>query len=568
MTYLFLFTIGPVQSFIAQARKTQDLYAGSRILSDLIYHAMWWATNEWKNHNNVSIIYPYFTSKEKGSYPNRFVTQYSGDDVREFGEALKCEVYRFFHEGIVYKSIGKEAYKVCEHQIIDFLEIYWVAVSSSDNYQESMTRVEKELAAIKNYRAFKQLPLPESGRKCALNGFYNALFYCKTAKDGDDVGRKKHLDAKCKIFESNDNLSKLQAGEGLCGISFVKRKYSNAPSFDSTADIALMHTINTLQRNEEGKKALEDFAKHFDKNLSNMNGQLFFRENLNYDYLTSQGENNKDIHVALRSLDKIEQLAGRESLKLHRYYAMLVFDADNMGKKISSCQSIDAHKKLSEKLVAYAACAKRIIDNKYGKSIYAGGDDFLGMLTLRTIFCALKDLRQKFADDFEEELTFSAGVCIAHYKTPLGEVLNYARSMEKKAKKHRDEKDCLGIAVLKHSGEIHETILPWKIEDKWITEILSGITKELDSNFSPKFIKQLNKEVAIWETKAADKKFPDISKHEIRRLVERQKKGTAGDADALSSEIQTIYDYTSAISNSTEYFINALNVCDFINRKF
>ena len=27
--YLFLFTIGPVQSFIAQARKTRDLYAGS-----------------------------------------------------------------------------------------------------------------------------------------------------------------------------------------------------------------------------------------------------------------------------------------------------------------------------------------------------------------------------------------------------------------------------------------------------------------------------------------------------------------------------------------------------------
>ncbi|NTW88345.1 MAG: hypothetical protein HGB26_04300 [Desulfobulbaceae bacterium] len=30
--YLFLFTIGPVQSFIAQARKTRDLYAGSAIL--------------------------------------------------------------------------------------------------------------------------------------------------------------------------------------------------------------------------------------------------------------------------------------------------------------------------------------------------------------------------------------------------------------------------------------------------------------------------------------------------------------------------------------------------------
>ncbi|MDX1909419.1 MAG: type III-B CRISPR-associated protein Cas10/Cmr2 [Bacteroidia bacterium] len=29
MTHLFLFTIGPVQGFIAQARKTRDLAAGN-----------------------------------------------------------------------------------------------------------------------------------------------------------------------------------------------------------------------------------------------------------------------------------------------------------------------------------------------------------------------------------------------------------------------------------------------------------------------------------------------------------------------------------------------------------
>ena len=33
--HLFLFTIGPVQRFIALARKTQDLYAGSYLLSHL-----------------------------------------------------------------------------------------------------------------------------------------------------------------------------------------------------------------------------------------------------------------------------------------------------------------------------------------------------------------------------------------------------------------------------------------------------------------------------------------------------------------------------------------------------
>lgn len=33
--YLFLFTIGPVQEFIAAARRTRDLWAGSQLLSEL-----------------------------------------------------------------------------------------------------------------------------------------------------------------------------------------------------------------------------------------------------------------------------------------------------------------------------------------------------------------------------------------------------------------------------------------------------------------------------------------------------------------------------------------------------
>jgi CRISPR-associated protein Cmr2 len=40
MRNLLLFTIGPVQSFISQARKTQDLYAGSKLLSVLIGEAI------------------------------------------------------------------------------------------------------------------------------------------------------------------------------------------------------------------------------------------------------------------------------------------------------------------------------------------------------------------------------------------------------------------------------------------------------------------------------------------------------------------------------------------------
>ena len=51
--YLFLFNIGPVQSFISQARKTQDLYAGSRILGELIF-----AASEVAEKNDAEFIFP------------------------------------------------------------------------------------------------------------------------------------------------------------------------------------------------------------------------------------------------------------------------------------------------------------------------------------------------------------------------------------------------------------------------------------------------------------------------------------------------------------------------------
>ena len=64
--HLLLFTISPVQSFIAQARKTGDLYAGSLILSDLINFAI----NKANELNpSFELIFP---NKDLASKPNRF----------------------------------------------------------------------------------------------------------------------------------------------------------------------------------------------------------------------------------------------------------------------------------------------------------------------------------------------------------------------------------------------------------------------------------------------------------------------------------------------------------------
>ena len=108
----------------------------------------------------------------------------------------------------------------------------------------------------------------------------------------------------------------------------------------------------------------------------------------------------------------------------------------------------------------------------WGRVVYAGGEDFLGFVTLDDVLKSLDKLRIEFDEKvnqalhreaFVEEnnnLSFSAGMVIAHYKTPLSEALKWVHQMETAAKEVVG-KNSLGIALLKHSGEIEKCVYKW-----------------------------------------------------------------------------------------------------------
>ena len=170
--HLFLFTIGPVQSFIAQARKTQDLYAGSRILSDLIHFAI-------QKVGKEKVIYPAETVPSK---PNRFIAKVPISDenaMLQYAETLTKNVKDEFMR-IAQQYLGCYSnWQACEQQLNDFLEVHWAAVSyNGDKYGEKYTNLEQQLGAAKYFRPFKQVK--EWGRKCSVTGTQNALFYRKS----------------------------------------------------------------------------------------------------------------------------------------------------------------------------------------------------------------------------------------------------------------------------------------------------------------------------------------------------------------------------------------------------
>jgi len=479
--HLLLFTIGPVQSFIAQARKTQDLYAGSQILSELIKTAIDTIGRDY-------VVFPYAkyqTDKEWNaieSVPNRLVAILESETkVQTLGDAAKTAVESKWIE------IAKDALHywndAIKSQIKQHLEIYWVAQELTDNYRQDYDRLERLMGAIKNTRTFKQYHydgIGEQGRKCSLDGERNALFYRKTER-----GIKPSFTSKDAIeIQQNSNLDQ---GEALSAVSYVKRKYSSK-SFPSTAEIALLDVLTKMNSNASDKICIDMIKR--------VNDQLFFEENVRSKKVIAKILKDADKESEF-SVDAIEQChktfwkhAKKESFSQLKYYAILTFDGDSMGKWLSGDMEllpekdnlgkiIDAQQfqsDFSEKLSEFTQSVKKIIDaNKYGKTVYAGGDDYLGFVNLNYLFLALTALRREYADivseplrkkyDSLKPLSFSAGVCIAHYKEPLSIVLQTARNMQDKAKETFEQKgkDAFAITVIKGSGEIVETI--WKNDE-------------------------------------------------------------------------------------------------------
>lgn len=145
-----------------------------------------------------------------------------------------------------------------------------------------------------------------------------------------------------------------------------------------------------------------------------------------------------------------------------------MFDGDSMGEWLTKARNPQEHNKFSEPLIKFASEAKKYIDDGKGKTVYAGGDDFLGFINLECLLDVMIWLRNNFASmvanhipfkNGTKRFTFSAGVCIAHYKEPLVFVLNKTRAMENKAKDWHKDKNSFAISVIKGLKWRAETFL-------------------------------------------------------------------------------------------------------------
>ena len=603
--YLFLFTVGPVQSFIAQARKTQDLYAGSQILSQLVIAGIK-KVPKWKDN----LIFPYFEDDGDGdvkSLPNRFIAIVEKEEksLKTIGKEIEQAVRGEF-ESIAKKALSREAKYRNEsfdelyfNQIRRHLDIHWVFNKLGSDYKKSYKDTEALLGSIKNIRPFEQFgdndQLGEAGRKCSLDGENNALFF---GRKQPTLGIKKQRNEAINLegFLSDEK-------EGLSAVSFVKRYGVRASKFQSTAQITVQHDEDNLQ--DDKKEILNCYRNLFDKKkvpevcAKLLNANLVSRINLksfdnndnwntHFDYqplfeenLTKKTFPDEDQLVLARILQR--KLSS--SFKT-RYYALILFDGDKMGEKLGKASKYEQHRDFSKALSVFAEEARKILADK-GQTIYTGGDDFLGFVNLHNLFEVMSELRKQFKTfvsdkakeilGLQEEFTFSAGIVIAHYKMPLSEVLKTARKVEKKAK-NDGNRNAFCITAMKHSGEIQETVMKWGDEENMLKnwEALAYIYKQLRNNtFSNKFITSLTLEmyqlagIALNEIgikpNQINVEFKRLAK---RALIEKKDKATnTKRVDDLVERISLLYASSRSVDVRTKNFVHALHIADFLSRK-
>jgi len=527
MNHLFRFSISPVQSFIEQTRKAQDLYAGSRILSELALTAAREAENQ-----GIELVFP-IQSESSKSFPNRLTgilkSNFTQEELQIKGQAIEDKVRAVF-KGIAEKALEKAEHKDNPpkdfwNQIESHLDINWLFYPFENDYSEAFHASDQLMAALKNTR-FISNPSPEKGRKCNLDGERNALFRGQGTTNSILLNQAVEINGlKTGVW--------LAPNEGLSAVSLMKRAYDDAQGFPSTAAVALDCQKSILS--EENQKLLKCYEQLFSSGYlqactellksgelkelhlqqseskiwhTRFDEQLLYEENLTDKNIP----NSTQLDVARKVQRKLSQYL------THKYYALICFDVDKMGELLTGSNA-ETQKKISEKLMAFGGSISENPDLKNLHVVYAGGDDFLGFVNLKNLFEVVRTLRTTFDEQVSkalgEAITFSMGIAIAHYKTPLHIVLQTARAMQKTAKaEDKGNRDAVAIKVLKHSGEGHETYFKWENGIKW--DALQQLTERLLEDCSDTFIRVLEREFSALQDN--DGNLTDKEDH--RREVE------------------------------------------------
>jgi CRISPR-associated protein Cmr2 len=497
-THLY-FTFGPVQTFVAQARRTRDLYAGSFLLSHLSLAAMAKAeaTGE---ATERKVILPDYSALEKlmerktehAIAPNRFIAKFADDATaaeagRQAGKALE-DKWKRIAENIwtcflaPVAAQGNDTRAIWDRQVSNFWEIAWAVGSKAET---------DLLDRRKNWHTPRTTTrtTTEGGDHCTLMGQWQELSGFIRQK-GDT-----RQDAFWEAVRNQRNVNELdlETDERLCAIAFVKRFFPlvsektigvklDMQNWPSTVSIAAVPWMRKIAKIGEVKPKVHDDAKAYAEEVRHEPGAILRSARrlaalrsfppaiadfallsgnfLNHTALKNERGtplNDNDPRRRLLLMKALRVFEEKEASDDHagNFYALLLMDGDSMGRIIRE----KGAEKVTSALTCFASNVPQLIENDRhsGVCIYAGGDDLLAMLPLDCALAAVAAIHDNYRQAFSlagiENATISAGLVFAHYHCAFSRVLKYAHDLLHDVAKDGAGRDALAIGVLKPGGK-------------------------------------------------------------------------------------------------------------------
>ena len=478
MPHLLIMTIGPVQGFIAAARKTRDLRYGSWLLSELTKAA----AQSLADGNLERLIFPApadfaaLTSDDQFQIVNRVVAIIEGDETAVRAAATTAEQHLNRKIQILWSEVEAElqrknasyARTMAAAQIRDLPEIFWAAApfATDNQYAHARTQAEAALAARKTTYDFGATPwqgetLVDSSKSSidgVREGVIDTTWYPRSTDrtSSNEKMRNAYAEKAARL------LRVFSAGpaERLSGVDLLKRLGASDSErhFASTSAVAarpLAERLNDSPAARHAWRAYTDQVKRVGTDVpgfADIHEELLFAERLD-DYIL----NITELESAKKRLRELLRTYA-DSAEPIPYYALLHADGDRMGEVIDAQGDPTQHRKLSRALDLFAHGVDAIVKAHNGVLIYAGGDDVLALLPLHKALTCVKQLGEQFKNGLEkfhnnagDSPTLSAGLVVVHHMEPLSDALVLARAAEKHAKQQLG-KNGLTVVVNKRSG--------------------------------------------------------------------------------------------------------------------
>jgi CRISPR-associated protein Cmr2 len=430
-TALLTFSIGPVHSFITQARRVSDLWAGSYLLSHLTRQAI----RVVKNEPGGSMLFPYIEPKgdTPDGIPNRFVCRVPLARADEIALQMKAAVeeawnatvrsaVRFLGDSLTPPpSLWTEEPRDGRMRQTDrLLDISWSWVPENGDYASASLEGARLFNAVRHFRPFS--PIRADGVKCAICGERTAL------PNGDRAKVKKAWEeaAEVAIKNAHGELARfLRADQGrLCLVCATKRFFPHE------------------HQGQQRFAAFDEFppserAPYFA--LVMMDGDRMSR-------ILSLGP---------------EEVSDGDLEGFHREVSKALTD-------FSAGLRIDHSADLNLAALGYPTIAR---EERPPQLIYAGGEDVLFVCDPRDALLLVKRIRDRYLQAFdpvrpylkgaEDPFTISAAILFAHPSHPAGLAMRDLEVLLKSAAKDRAGRDAVALRLAKRSGVPEEVAFRW-----------------------------------------------------------------------------------------------------------